>query len=55
MQHTRLVLESLLNQTPLPDKVSLPVLSKGKSARLTDGILAELAPYCQLANDEECF
>ena len=55
MQHTQLVLESLLNQTPLPDKVSLPVLSKGKSARLTDGILAELAPYCQLANDEECF
>ena len=55
IQHTKWVLEALLKQTPLPDKISLPVLTQGKSARLTDKMLAELAPYCQLANEEECF
>ncbi len=55
MQHTQLVLEALLKQKSLADQVTLPVLSIGKSARLTEKIIAELAPYCQLANDEDCF
>ena len=52
IDHTRLAVEALLNKTELSDQVSLPVLSAGKSAKLNKEILAELTPYCQLADDK---
>lgn len=53
MQHTNLVADALLNKTALSDQISLPVLSAGKSAKLTEEILSELKPYCQLASDKD--
>ena len=53
MHHTQLVVDSLLNKAELTDRISLPVLSAGKSARLSKEIIAELAPYCQLASDND--
>lgn len=53
LPHTNLVLEALLNKKPLENQISLPVLSAGKSANLNKEILAELAPYCQLASNKD--
>ena len=52
VRHTNMVLDAILNNRTLENRVSRPLFSPGKSARLTPEIIAEISRYCDIGCDD---